>query len=71
MEKGWKKRYYCEAAAKALTRMHRDDYNHDRPHSSLDYMTLGEFARQCSVSVACAPSTEHCRNNVESLVEVN
>lgn len=59
------------AAAKALTRMHRANYNNDRPHSSLDYMTPTEFARQCSVSVACAPSTEHCRKNDQSHEEVN
>lgn len=47
--------------AKTLTVIHRANYNNERPHSSLDYMTPTEFARQCSVSVANAPSTEHCR----------
>ena len=48
-------------AAKTLTCLHQANYNDARPHSSLDYMTPADFARQCSVSVACAPSTEHCR----------
>ena len=59
------------AAAKVLTRMHQANYNQDRPHSSLDYMTPAEFARQCSVSVAGAPETEHCRKNDETNVNSN
>lgn len=55
------------AAAKALTRMHRANYNHDRPHSSLDYMTPAEFARQFSASSACAPEAENCRLPAVSL----
>ena len=55
------------AAAKALTRMHRANYNHDRPHSSLDYMTPAEFARQFSASSACAPEAENCRIPAVSL----
>lgn len=58
-------------AAKTLTKTYRANYNEHRPHSSLNYMTPAEFARQCSVSVACAPSTEHCRKNDESNVEFN
>jgi len=58
-------------SAKVLTRMHRANYNEDRPHSSLGYMTPAEFSRQCSVSVACAPSTEHCRESNKSTVEIN
>ena len=48
-------------AAKCLTMAWRANYNDQRPHSSLGYMTPTDFARQCSVEVACAPSTEHCR----------
>ena len=50
-------------AAKILTGQWRKNYNEARPHSSLGYVPPSEFARQCSVSVAGAPSTEHCRNN--------
>ena len=51
------------AAAKQLTSAYQTNYNDHRPHSALDYQTPAEFARQCSASVACAPSTEHCRKN--------
>ena len=47
--------------AKALTTMHRTNYNEERPHSSLDYMTPADFARQFSASSACAPEAENCR----------
>jgi arylsulfatase A-like enzyme len=43
------------AVAKALTSIHRTNYNEERPHSSLDYMTPTDFARQFSASSACAP----------------
>ena len=48
-------------AAKALTLIHRTNYNEERPHSSLDYMTPADFARQFSASSACAPEAENCR----------
>ena len=32
------------SAARRLTRFWKDDYNHHRPHSSLNYMTPSEFA---------------------------
>ena len=59
------------AVAKVLTQMHQANYNEDRPHSSLDYMPPAEFARQCSVSVAGAPETEHCRKNDETNINSN
>jgi transposase InsO family protein len=43
------------AAAKRLTSFYRTNYNEYRPHSSLNYQTPTEFARQCSVSVAALP----------------
>jgi len=49
------------AAAKAMTRLHRANYNEDRPHSSLNYMTPADFARQFSASSACASEAENCR----------
>ena len=58
-------------AAKQLTLQWRSSYNDHRPHSSLGYMTPSQFARQCSVSVACAPSTEHCRREEGNDVEFN
>ena len=51
------------AAARKLTTVWRANYNEHRPHSSLGYLTPADFARQCFASVACAPSTKHCRKN--------
>ena len=50
-------------AARKLTGFWRANYNEHRPHSSLDYMTPADFARQCFASVACAPSAKHCRKD--------
>lgn len=58
-------------AAKRLSDAWRANYNNHRPHSSLGYKTPTEFARQCSASVACAPSTEHCRKDQANNVEFN
>ena len=58
-------------AAKRLTATWRSNYSDHRQHGSLSYMTPSEFARQCSVSVACAPSTEHCRRNQETNENLN
>lgn len=37
--------------ARRLTAAWRDDYNHDRPHSSLGYVTPAEFAARCAAPV--------------------
>ena len=37
-------------AAQAQTAAWRDDYNHHRPHSSLNYQTPTEFAARCGAS---------------------
>jgi transposase InsO family protein len=37
-------------AARKLTALWRDDYNHERPHSSLGYVTPVEFAARCAAS---------------------
>lgn len=36
------------AEARYLLNQHRDQYNHDRPHSMLGYLTPAEFAANCS-----------------------
>lgn len=38
-------------AAKAMTKAYRVDYNTERPHSSLGYLTPKEFAVRCAASV--------------------
>jgi len=38
-------------AARTLTQLWKDDYNHHRPHSSLDYQTPAEYAARCVASV--------------------
>jgi putative transposase len=38
------------AAARTITAAWREDYNHYRPHSSLEYMTPVEFAARCAAS---------------------
>jgi transposase InsO family protein len=44
--------------AKVLGEQYRQSYNTERPHSSLDYQTLAEFAASCAASSALttAPS---------------
>lgn len=37
----------------------RLDYNHQRPHSSLDYQTPAEFAARCCSSVRATPSLQN------------
>ena len=44
------------AAARKLTTAWKDDYNHHRPHSSLEYLTPVEFAARWAAS-ATAPAT--------------
>lgn len=43
-------------AAQAMTAAWKDDYNQDRPHSSLGYVTPAEFAARCAASVSESPS---------------
>lgn len=38
-------------AARRLTAAWREDYNHERPHSSLEYVTPAEFAARCAASI--------------------
>ncbi|WP_460166642.1 IS3 family transposase [Thermostilla marina] len=42
------------AAAKVLTELWREDYNRNRPHSSLGYVAPAEFAARCAASASVA-----------------
>lgn len=42
--------------AKVLVKNYRREYNEERPHSALNYMTPAEFAAQCSVSLKLGSS---------------
>lgn len=44
------------SSARKQTVAWKQDYNHDRPHSSLDYLTPAEFAARCTASTPEKPS---------------
>jgi transposase InsO family protein len=53
-------------AARSLTAAWKQDYNHHRPHSSLDYQTPAQFAAACAASAPAAPPLQqHTRRQEE------
>jgi transposase InsO family protein len=48
--------FYSVKEANVLAENWRLDYNHDRPHSSLNYMTPAAFAATCIASASATPS---------------
>lgn len=51
-----------ETDARLKARLWKDDFNEQRPHSSLGYLTPSEFARRCADSIplaALAPRNPH------------
>lgn len=64
--------FYSVKEAKVLAENWRLDYNHHRPHSSLNYMTPAAFAATCIPSVSATPRPqEYTIENVDnSLIEV-
>ena len=43
------------AAARKLSTVWKDDYNHHRPHGSLGYLTPVDFAARCAASAPASP----------------
>ena len=64
--------FYGVKEAKVLAEDWRLDYNHHRPHSSLDYMTPAAFAAACLASAPAsagpAPPPNRTENGVNSLI---
>ena len=59
--------FYSVKEAKVLAENWRLDYNHHRPHSSLDYKTPAQFAASCIPSVSAAPRPqEYTRDIVDN-----
>jgi transposase InsO family protein len=46
--------------AKVLGKEHREDYNHRRLHSSLDYQTRAEFAQRCIATASATLQPLQC-----------
>jgi putative transposase len=64
--------FHSVREAKVLAEDWRREYNHDRPHSSLNYMTPAAFAATCIPSVSATPRPqEYTTENVDnSLIKV-
>ena len=45
-------------AARRLSTLWQDDYNLNRPHSSLEYQTPAEFAARCAASAPAPPALQ-------------
>ena len=59
--------FYSVRETKVLAEDWRLDYNHHRPHSSLDYKTPAQFAATCIPSVSAAPRPqEYTRDIVDN-----
>jgi transposase InsO family protein len=53
--------------AQALASSWRSDYNHSRPHSSLDYQTPAQFAAACVASAPATPALQQHTRGPEAL----
>jgi putative transposase len=59
--------FYSVREAKVLVEDWRLEYNHDRPHSSLGYMTPAAFAATCIPSVSATPQPqEYTTENLDN-----
>ena len=53
--------------AQSLAASWRGDYNHYRPHSSLDYQTPAQFAAACAASAPATPALQQHTRGQEAL----
>jgi putative transposase len=59
--------FFSVKEAKVLAESWRLEYNHHRPHSSLDYKTPAAFAAACIASASATPSSrQYTRENVDN-----
>jgi len=62
-----REQFYNVKEAKVLAENWRLEYNHHRPHSSLDYKTPAAFAATCIASASATPSLQqYTRENVDN-----
>ena len=54
--------------ARALAGTWQADYNDQRPHSALDYLTPNEFARTCAASARATPSLQQHTSAAEAVL---
>ena len=58
--------FYSVRDAKVLAENWRGEYNHHRPHSSLNYMTPAAFAARCIPSVSATPRPQEYTTDMVS-----
>jgi transposase InsO family protein len=62
-----REQFFSVKEAKVLVENWRLEYNHERPHSSLDYKTPAAFAATCIPSVSATPRPqEYTRENMDN-----
>ena len=62
-----REQFFSVKEAKVLVENWRLEYNHERPHSSLEYKTPAAFAATCIPSVSATPRPqEYTRENVDN-----
>ncbi|MFC5052113.1 transposase [Rubritalea spongiae] len=63
--------FYSLAEAKILLEGWRKEYNDERIHSSLAYLTPNEFARSVQTPLRATPSTPSVRELIPNLIRNN
>lgn len=64
--------FFSVKQAQILVDQWRKDYNHHRPHSSLDYQTPAAYAASCNASASPTAPLRQCKNDtVDNLLIVS